>query len=60
MSNLENRNWTTITSLSGGRCYSVCIDDTCKWISHILSRIIGPPNTPTKIRVPILDTGHMA
>ena len=43
-----------------GRCYSVCIDDTCKWISHILSRIIGPSNTATKIRVPISDTGHMA
>ena len=43
-----------------GRCYSVCIDDTYKWISHILSRIIGPSNTATKIRVPILDTGHMA
>ena len=36
-----------------GRCYSVCIDDTCKWISHILSRIIGPSNTATKIRVSI-------
>ena len=43
-----------------GRCYSVCIDDTCKWISHTLSRIIGPSNTATKIRVPISDTGHMA
>ena len=43
-----------------GRCYSVCIDDTCKWISHTLSRIIGPSNTPTKIRLPISDTGHMA
>ena len=42
------------------RCYSVCIDDTCKCISHILSRIIGPLNTATKIRVPILDNGHMA
>ena len=26
----------------------------------MLSRIIGPSNTATKIRVPILDTGHMA
>ena len=43
-----------------GRCYSVCNDDTCKWTSHILSRIIGPSNTATKIRVPISDTGHMA
>ena len=43
-----------------GRCYSVCIDDTCKWISHILSRIIGPSHIATKIKVPILDTGHMA
>ena len=43
-----------------GRCYSVCNDDTCKWTSHILSRIIGPSNTTTKIRVPISDTGHMA
>ena len=42
------------------RCYSVCINDTCKWISHTLSRIIGPSNTATKIRVPISDTGHMA
>ena len=29
-------------------------------MSHILSRIIGPSNTATKIRVPISDTGHMA
>ena len=29
-------------------------------ISHTLSRIIGPSNTATKIRVPISDTGHMA
>ena len=43
-----------------GRCYSVCNDDTCKWTSHILSRIIGPSNTATKIGVPISDTGHMA
>ena len=43
-----------------GRCYSICNDDTCKWISHILSRIIGPSKTATKIRVPISDTGHMA
>ena len=43
-----------------GRCYSVCNDDTCKWSSHILSRIIGPSNTATKIGVPISDTGHMA
>ena len=42
-----------------GRCYSVCFDDTCKWISHILSRIIGPSNTASKIRVPISNTGHM-
>ena len=42
------------------RCYSVCNDDTCKWISHILSRIIGPSNTATKTGVPISDTGHMA
>ena len=43
-----------------GRCYSVCNDDTCKWTSHILSRVIGPSNTATKIGVPISDTGHMA
>ena len=43
-----------------GRCYSVCNDDTCKWTSHILSRIIGPSNTATKIGMPISDTGHMA
>ena len=43
-----------------GRCYSVCNDVTCKWTSHILSRIIGPSNTATKIGVPISDTGHMA
>ena len=43
-----------------GRCYSVCNDDTCKWTSHILSRIIGPSNTATKIGVSISDTGHMA
>ena len=43
-----------------GRYYSVCNDDTCKWSSHILSRIIGPSNTATKIGVPISDTGHMA
>ena len=32
-----------------GRCYSVCIDDTCKWISHTLSRIIGLQTLPQKL-----------
>ena len=31
------------------RCYSVCIDDTCKWISYILSRIIGLQTLPQKL-----------